>query len=454
MTYDECIAYLYTATPAFHQIGGAAYKPGLHNMEALMTGVGNPHCALRVIHIAGTNGKGSTSHLLAAALQAAGKRVGLYTSPHLVDYRERIRINGAMIPQQAVVSFVEQYKDLIESIHPSFFEITTALAFDYFVREQVDVAVIEVGLGGRLDSTNILPPYDPVTSMGVLLSVITNIGFDHTEFLGTTLAAIAAEKAGIMKVGVPCVIGETDERTEPVFMRKAGECGILGEGLETTDCRIWFADQCGYLNRCRLRDVPDCELKGDYQQHNMQTAYVALRTLMSFYPDLHLTTAAIREGFAQVCSLTGLRGRWERLRLTTGAAHSIGGKNPLIICDTGHNDHGIRYVVEQLARLLSEHPTAILRVVFGMVQDKDVEDVLRRMRSSLPSTTRYYFAAANTKRAIPANDLVDRMGSGRAFDSVEQAIENAIKETSDEDIIFIGGSNYIVGQALAMSVFQ
>ncbi|MBR7154161.1 MAG: bifunctional folylpolyglutamate synthase/dihydrofolate synthase, partial [Paludibacteraceae bacterium] len=259
MNYKESIDYLYASRPPFHQIGAAAYKPGLDNTLRLMAHLGNPHEQLRAIHVAGTNGKGSTSHLIAAALQASGLKVGLFTSPHLVSLTERIRINGTPIPEAEVASFVETNKDFLDSLQTSFFETMTAMGFWYFVREKVDVAVVEVGLGGRLDSTNVLNP---------ILSVITNIGLDHTEFLGTTLKQIAQEKAGIIKPGVPCVIGETHPQTMNVFLDKAQECGILGEGLETTDCRIWFADQCGYLRKRRMSEAAACELKGIYQEHN------------------------------------------------------------------------------------------------------------------------------------------------------------------------------------------
>ena len=234
MTYQQTIDYLYASQPAFHLVGAEAYKPGLGNTLRLMAHLGNPHEQLHAVHVAGTNGKGSTSHLIAAALQAQGYRVGLFTSPHLVDFRERIRISGAMIPENTVVQFVEEHRAFLDELCPSFFETTMALAFWYFAQQQVDIAVIEVGLGGRLDSTNILIP---------MLSVITNIGIDHTEFLGNTLAQIAGEKAGIIKPNVPCVIGETHSETQEVFLSRARECNILGDGLETTDCRLWFADQ-------------------------------------------------------------------------------------------------------------------------------------------------------------------------------------------------------------------
>ena len=336
MTYQQTIDYLYASQPAFHLVGASAYKPGLDNTYRLMEHLDNPHLQLRAVHVAGTNGKGSTSHLIAAALQAQGYRVGLFTSPHLVDFRERIRISGEMIPKDIVVQFVEDNRAFLDALHPSFFETTMALAFWYFSQQQVDIAVIEVGLGGRLDSTNILTP---------LLSVITNIGIDHTDFLGNTLAQIANEKAGIIKQDTPCVIGETHSETSAVFLNRARVCGILGEGLETTNCRIWFADQCGYMRKRRLKEVPECQLHGSYQDKNQQTAFVALQVLRNIC-GIEISKEAIAEGFAHVSTLTGLRGRWEVLS-----------QSPLTVCDTGHNGHGIRYVAEQLSNLLANHST-------------------------------------------------------------------------------------------------
>ena len=430
MTYQEALRYLYDAAPAFHLMGAAAYKPGLDNVLALMAQFGNPHTKFHSIHVAGTNGKGSTSHLIAAVLQAAGYKVGLYTSPHLVDFRERIRINGQPIPQQEVVDFVEKIRNPqspISRINPSFFEITMALAFDYFAQQQIDIAVVEVGLGGRLDSTNIITP---------LLSVITNIGFDHTEFLGNTLADIAREKAGIIKPNVPCVIGETDPETAPVFIEAAKRNGIYGEGLETTDCRIWFADQCGYLRKRRKNDVKECQLKGIYQEHNQQTAYVALQVLRNYtnHP-LRITPSAIANGYAHVCTLTGLRGRWETLC-----------EKPLTICDTGHNSHGIKYVAEQLKQYQISNLQSQIHIVFGMVNDKDVDVVLKLM----PKDAHYYFTQAQTHRAIPAKDLAQLFGSGDVFSDVPSAVRAAQKNATDKDIIFIGGSNYVVGEALTL----
>ncbi|MGN0235868.1 MAG: bifunctional folylpolyglutamate synthase/dihydrofolate synthase [Paludibacteraceae bacterium] len=491
-SYEQTLQYLYASQPAFHVVGSSAYKPGLENTRRLMAHLGNPYERFASVHIAGTNGKGSTSHLIAASLQCAGLRVGLYTSPHLVDYRERIRINGAMIPKEDVVRFVEENRAFLEEVKPSFFETTMAMAFWYFARERVDIAVVECGLGGRLDSTNIITP---------VLSVITNIGFDHTEFLGDTLAKIAYEKAGIIKPGVPCVIGETDPETMPVFLAKAEECGILGEGLETTDCKIWFADQCGYLRRKRQRDIPHCQLRGIYQEKNMQTAYVALcalgqtlKTLSnsetlsnsplkgennslplregqggSFKGDLEGLfkggTGRISFAFSQVCTLTGLRGRWETVR-----------EHPLTICDTGHNAHGIRYVAEQLRALMPHYRAT--RIVFGMVSDKDITEVVHL----LPTDAVYYFTQPNNHRAFPAEELLAMMeqragnqeprqnssdsecpeaevispvscvlrpvSSMRAFPSVAQALAAVFAEASPDDLIFIGGSNYVVGEAL------
>lgn len=425
-SYQETIAYLYASQPAFHQVGAAAYKPGLDNTIRLMEYLGNPQEHLRVIHIAGTNGKGSTSHLIAAALQAEGYKVGLYTSPHLVDFRERIRINGEMIAEEEVVRWVATHKGILEEIRPSFFETTMAMAFDYMVREQVDIAVIEVGLGGRLDSTNIVNP---------LVSVITNVGIDHTEFLGNSLPEIAAEKAGIMKWHVPCVVGEVSKEIAGVIEDRARACDIWGDGLETTHCRIWYANQCGYMRKRRHKEASDCQLKGAYQENNLQTAFVTLQVLQNFC-GVQISSKAIADGFANVCKLTGLRGRWETLK-----------QEPLTICDTGHNSHGIRYVVDQLKDLRAGK--GALRIVLGMVKDKDIDQVL----ALLPEDATYYFTAPSTPRAMPAEELLKRwekMGrsNARAFASAIDAFSQAQIEAQKEDIIFIGGSNYLVGEAM------
>lgn len=407
MTYSEAVSYLYNSRPPFHQIGAAAYKPGLENTLRLMAHVGNPHEQLKAIHVAGTNGKGSTSHLIAAALQASGLRVGLFTSPHLVSLTERIRINGQPIAETEVAEFIEQNKDFLDEIQPSFFETMTALAFAYFVRKKVDIAVVEVGLGGRLDSTNVITP---------ILSVITNIGLDHTEFLGNTLTKIAKEKAGIIKPHVPVVIGESHPQTMNVFLAKAQECGA----------EIYFADQCEYLRRTRLRVAPVCELKGNYQEHNLQTAFVVLRAIK-------IPHSAIREGFAHVCAMTGLRGRWETLC-----------EQPLTICDTGHNSHGIQYVARQLKELSNPH----VWIVFGMVNDKDTDVVMRL----LPRGEKYHyiFTRPNTQRARSAEEMLALWGKeGVAIEDPREAILYAQEHASGEDAIFIGGSNYLVSDAIS-----
>ena len=429
MNYNEAIEYLYNSRPPFHQVGAAAYKPGLENTLRLMAHVGNPHEVLKAVHVAGTNGKGSTSHLIAAALQAAGLRVGLFTSPHLVSLTERIRVNGKPIPEEIVAAFVTEHKAFLDELQPSFFETMTALGFWYFVQQNVDIAVIETGLGGRLDSTNVLTP---------VLSVITNIGMDHTEFLGNTLAKIAREKAGIIKPGVPCVIGETHPQTMNVFLDRARECGILGEGLETTDCRIWFADQCGYLRSRRLRQAPECELKGNYQEHNLQTAYVALQVLRNYSSifqssNPQIFKSSIKDGFAHVCSMTGLRGRWETLQ-----------QKPLVICDTGHNSHGLQYVAQQLRELTNPH----IWMVFGQVNDKDTEVVMRL----LPSGERYHyiFTRPDTQRARSAQEMLEMWGKeGLAIDRPDEAINYALEHATTDDAVFIGGSNYLVGYAIS-----
>ena len=417
-------------------VGGAAYKPGLENTLRLMAHVGNPHEHLRAIHVAGTNGKGSTSHLIAAALQASGLRVGLFTSPHLVSLTERIRINGVPIPEAKVADFIEQNRAFLDELQPSFFETMTAMAFDYFMHEKVDIAVVEVGLGGRLDSTNVLTP---------ILSVITNIGFDHTEYLGETLAQIAREKAGIIKTGVPCVIGESHPQTMNVFLNKARECGILGDGLETTNCRIWFADQCGYLRSRRLHEAPDCELKGNYQEQNLQTAFVALKALQ--YSGFKIPKSAIKEGFANVCRLTGLRGRWETLK-----------NKPLTICDTGHNSHGLQYV----ARQLKELNTSNIWIIFGMVNDKDTNVVMHLLPTNQQifnnKKYHYLFTTPNTQRARTAQEMLqmwltihpNEKDFAIAIDNPIEAIQCAQTQAKEEDVIFIGGSNYLVGEALKL----
>ena len=408
MTYKETIEYLYNSTPVFEHVGASAYKPGLQTTEILDAHYGHPHKNFKTIHIAGTNGKGSVSHSLASILQEAGYKVGLYTSPHLIDFRERIRVNGIPVSEEYVIRFVEDFKHLnskrIHPLSPSFFELTTALAFKYFAEEKIDIAVIEVGLGGRLDCTNIITP---------ILSVITNISFDHTQFLGNTLAQIASEKAGIIKHQVPVVIGETTKETRPVFENKAKEM----------DAPIFFAEE---MDRSEC-DQYEFELKGSYQKKNLRTILCATKRLPFIHPE------HIQKGLTNVCKNTGLMGRWQTLST-----------NPLIICDTGHNVGGWKYLAPQISSV----PCDRLHIVFGMVDDKDIRNVL----SMLPKNAVYYFTQANNHRAIPAQqvgELAKEYGlSGNTYPTVAQAYEEAKSSASEKDFIFIGGSSYIVADLL------
>ena len=408
MTYKETIEYLFNSTPVFEHVGASAYKPGLQTTEILDAHYGHPHKNFKTIHIAGTNGKGSVSHSLASILQEAGYKVGLYTSPHLIDFRERIRVNGIPVSEEYVIRFVEDFKHLnskrIHPLSPSFFELTTALAFKYFAEEKIDIAVIEVGLGGRLDCTNIITP---------ILSVITNISFDHTQFLGNTLAQIASEKAGIIKHQVPVVIGETTKETRPVFENKAKEM----------DAPIFFAEE---IDRSECNQY-EFELKGSYQKKNLRTILCAMKRLSFISPE------HIQMGLTNVCKNTGLMGRWQTLST-----------NPLIICDTGHNVGGWKYLAPQISSV----PCDRLHIVFGMVDDKDIRNVL----SMLPKNAVYYFTQANNHRAIPAQqvgELAKEYGlSGNTYPTVAQAYEEAKSSASENDFIFIGGSSYIVADLL------
>ena len=481
MNYQETTAYLFSATPVFEKVGASAYKEGLDNSLALDEHFGHPHRLFRSIHVAGTNGKGSCSHTIAAVLQAAGYRVGLYTSPHLVDFRERIRVNGECIPEQYVIDFVEQERHFFEPLHPSFFELTTAMAFKYFAEQQVDYAVVEVGLGGRLDCTNIITP---------VLSVITNISLDHTQFLGDTLERIAAEKAGIIKAGVPVVVGETVPETRPVFAVKAHEMRAP----------IYFAEE---FDATPFDDI-EFELKGDYQQKNRRTILCALDTLTNYElrrtkfdvslrevsidelrrtkfdvslresqvlkedvlqpsklptsegthrtSTLNLPTSelhpsegthrtstlnlqtSIRNGFAHVSELTGLVGRWQKIQ-----------QQPLVICDTGHNVGGWQYLAPQIAA----QPCKQLRIVFGMVDDKDIDTVM----ALLPKQAVYYWTQASTHRAIPVGTVCQKGLShglqGSCYSSVSDAYRHALQEADTADFIFVGGSSYVVADLLA-----
>ena len=409
MTYQQTIDYLFHVTPVFEKVGAGAYKEGLSNTWAMDEHFGHPHRQFKTIHVAGTNGKGSCSHTIAAILQSAGYKVGLYTSPHLVDFRERIRVNGLMVSEEYVIDFVENERAFFEPLHPSFFELTTAMAFKYFAEQHVDIAVIEVGLGGRLDCTNIITP---------VLSIITNISFDHTQFLGNTLAEIAAEKASIIKQGVPVVVGETTPETLPVFEAKAQEVHAPLHLAEQ------YEPDCDY----------DFELKGSYQDKNKRTILCAMHCLQELLEmeDVH---GAIAQGMAHVCELTGLVGRWQTLR-----------QQPLVVCDTGHNVGGWTYLSEQIKAQKCRQ----LRIVFGMVDDKDINTVMEM----LPKDAVYYFTQASTHRAIPVGKVMEYATShglrGNGFNNVKDAYHQALQDASTEDFIFVGGSSYVVADLLAI----
>lgn len=423
MTYSETINYLYSQLPVFQHVGKSAYKEGLDNTLALDAYFDHPHTKFRSIHVGGTNGKGSTSHLLAAILQSAGYNLGLYTSPHLLDFRERIRVNGEMIDEQFVVDFVANHKENFESIHPSFFELTTLMAFTYFEKKNVDFALIEVGLGGRLDSTNIISP---------VLSVITNISLDHMQFLGDTPEKIAFEKAGIIKPNTPVVIGEAEGGVKNVFLEKA----------KKENAPIFFADQISPIDSFEKSDgkyifqtdtYPDLvgELGGDAQLKNANTVLTAVQKLQEM--GVFIDARSVYAGFAAVTKLTGLMGRWQVL-----------GQNPTVVCDTGHNVGGIRYVVEQLQH--ENYQT--LRIVFGMVSDKDITSVL----AMLPQKGVYYFSKAHIPRALDEIELkrqAEAFGlKGDAFAGIEDALSAALHDATAEDFVFIGGSNFVVAEAL------
>lgn len=386
---------------------------------------GHPHRRFRTIHVAGTNGKGSTSHTLAAILQAAGYKVGLYTSPHLIDFRERIRVNGKPASKQFVTDFVKQEREFFEPLHPSFFELTTAMAFLYFAQKNVDVAIIEVGLGGRLDCTNIISPD---------IAVITNISFDHTQFLGNTLEAIAGEKAGIIKKGVPTVIGETTPETKKVFVTRAAEVNapiIFAEEENSLLSATPTAN--GYTYVTSNHGTITGELGGDYQVKNTATLLSVLDILNK--SGYLIDDEAIRKGFSQVTKTTGLMGRWQTIC-----------EKPRTVCDAGHNTGGISYIVNQLAR----QPRRTLRIVFGMVNDKDISSVLAMM----PKDAVYYFTQASVKRAMPAAELQKKASeynlAGTAHANVSDALDAASHEAHDDDFIFIGGSCFIVADLLSM----
>lgn len=412
----------------FSRTGAAAYKPGLQTSLDLDENFNHPHKKFKSIHIGGTNGKGSTSHLIAAILQSQGYKVGLYTSPHLVDFRERIRINGEMISKEAVVEFVRKFQESNYNGHPSFFELTMMMAFDYFAMQSVDYAVIEVGMGGRLDSTNIIEPE---------LSIITNISKDHTQFLGKTLQEIAREKAGIIKPGVPCVVGEATGDVREVFEEKASEEGTT----------VLFAEDFMPLQRCT--PSPDggfdcnspicgcfhCELSGDYQKKNINTVLAALYEMQRL--GIEINDSAIKKGMSEVCRLTGLAGRWMKVS-----------DSPLTVCDTGHNEAGIRFTMEQLDRLAKEK-CGKKHLVIGFVADKAIDDII----DLLPRNAEYYLTQADIPRALQVDELNKKFLShgisGKCYNNPKEAAEAARNNASESDIIYIGGSTFIVADYLA-----
>jgi dihydrofolate synthase/folylpolyglutamate synthase len=428
MNYSDTLDWMFNKLPMYQRIGAAAYKADLNNTIQLLNLLDNPQNNFKSVHVAGTNGKGSTSHMLASVFQEAGYKTGLYTSPHLRDFRERIRINGEMIPEENVVQFIDNYKEKFEAMELSFFEMTVGMAFDYFSKEKIDIAIVEVGMGGRLDSTNLITPE---------LSIITNIDFDHMKFLGDTRAKIAYEKAGIIKPNIPVVIGETHPETQQVFIDKAKEC----------NSPIFFADQIFDCDKIHIEsdteqqydvwknselymEALEIPLMGNYQQKNLTTVMCALDLLRDKF---NLSEDHIRDGIAKVIRNTHLMGRWQILC-----------KDPLTIADTGHNVAGITEVVRQLA----EMSYGKLHFVLGMVNDKDIESVLQL----LPRGAEYYFCKADIPRGLDANILAQKafdMGlRGQVFESVNHAYRSAVNNAHFGDVVFIGGSNFTVAEVV------
>lgn len=429
MNYPETLAWLYAQLPVFESQGAHAYKPGLERCEAMDALLGHPHRRYATIHVAGTNGKGSTSHLLASILQSAGLKVGLFTSPHLVDFSERIRVNGQEIDHQYVVDWTERWVPQLQKEQPSFFELATMMAFCYFADQQVDIAVIEVGLGGRLDSTNIITP---------VLSVITNISMDHTQMLGDTLPQIAAEKAGIMKQGIPCVIGECeDDRVRFTFEQNGQLHAVKALDFACDRPQIPWVRHSIWSNIYETAEdgTLECPLTGDCQPRNANTVITAVHQLRGMGYDI--SHEALAEGFARVIELTHLRGRWEILKRREDG-------QPRIICDTGHNTGCFAYLAPQMQTLIDSGEE--LHVVFGMVSDKDVKAVLEM----LPKTAKYYWCNAPTPRALPASDLAAlalQTGlHGTTYASIDAALDAAL---SQPGIVFVGGSNYVVCNAIS-----
>lgn len=424
MNYQETIEYLFNSTPVFEKVGAKAYKPGLQTTETLDKHFGHPHRQFKSIHVAGTNGKGSCSHTLAAILQSEGYKVGLFTSPHLVDFRERIRVNGECISEQYIIDFVEKERRFFEPLHPSFFELTTALAFKYFAEQKVDIAIIEVGLGGRLDCTNIITP---------ILSIITNISKDHTQFLGNTLADIAGEKAGIIKPGVPVIIGEDLPETRPVFQQKAQkENSPIIFAQDENQQEVQKAEHINGNMEYTTRTWGKLtgELCGDYQAKNMNTILNAVKYLTL----IKNKGTSIKYGISHVTELTGLMGRWQKIQ-----------DKPLVICDTGHNVGGWQYLAPQIKAQACRQ----LRIIFGMVDDKDVTTVMKM----LPKNAIYYWTQATTKRAIKVEKIAELGTSlglnGNVYPSVNKAFKAAQADAAEDDFIFVGGSSYIVADFLS-----
>lgn len=433
MTYKETCEYLYKQMPMFERQGASGYKEGLDNTLALDEHFGHPHQNYRCIHVAGTNGKGSCAHTIAAILQQCGYTVGLYTSPHLVDFSERIRINGQPISEDYVVNFVENEKEFFEPLHPSFFEVVTAMAFKYFSDQDIDLAVIEVGLGGRLDCTNIITP---------ILSVITNISLDHTQLLGNSLEQIAMEKAGIIKKGVPAIIGEATPETRQIFEAVAEEKKAPITFAED-EPQVLSANMThnGYRYKTVHYGLIQGELMGQYQEKNTNTVLTAVRKLeelgymyrFSDDDDSEARGKEVAEGFKTVCETTGLKGRWQ-----------IISKNPTVVCDTGHNVAGWQYLHNQLQQVACNK----MRIVFGIVEDKDMEGIL----DLLPKNAIYYFTKAANKRAVSENVLkimAEKYGlHGESYPSVAAAWEAARIASASDDFLFIGGSSYVVADFL------
>ncbi len=431
MTYAETLDWLYQALPMYQRIGAEAFKKDLTNIRKLCALLGDPQDAFPTVHVAGTNGKGSTSHMLAAIFRAAGWKTGLYTSPHYVDFRERIRIDGAMIGRDAVIDFVEAHKAGWAEIRPSFFEMTVAMAFDHFRRERVDIAIIETGLGGRLDSTNIITPR---------LSVITNIGFDHMQMLGHTLEAIAGEKAGIIKPDIPVVIGEWNAETAPVFRKTAGARGAsisfacrhirVRKEMETADHVAWSV-QAG---RRHWMDHLQTDMTGPYQRQNIRTVLEAVYQWNKTYPDQMLPDDAVRRGLADVKGLTGMIGRWMRLR-----------ERPTVITDAAHNMHGMQAMLPRLLGL----PARQRHFVLGFVSDKDIAPVVE----AFPADDKFYWCAPDIPRRKPVEAVKEEAGrlgrEGEAYGSVGAAYAAALAAADPDDLVFVGGSSFVVGDFLA-----